>query len=201
MLYQRGFKRIIDLVFVTVGLVILSPLMLVIALLVVADSSRPIFYRGVRTGLNGIPFKIFKFRSMVPEAEQLGGLSTAKDDKRLTRVGRWLRKYKLDEMPQLLNVLKGEMSIVGPRPEMPEYTRLYSGEEKLILTVHPGITDLASLEFFRLSETLGEENPDEIYENQIRPIKNKLRVKYVKEQSFSGDMRIILQTMIKMVRG
>jgi lipopolysaccharide/colanic/teichoic acid biosynthesis glycosyltransferase len=135
---------------------------------------------------------------MVPNAEKLGGLSTAKDDPRVTKIGEFLRRYKLDELPQLMNVLKGEMSIVGPRPEMPEYTELYEGEEKLILSVRPGITDYASLEFIHLGEVLGNENPDQVYEQEVRPLKNALRVKYVKEQNFWGDIGIILKTLRKM---
>jgi lipopolysaccharide/colanic/teichoic acid biosynthesis glycosyltransferase len=136
---------------------------------------------------------------MVPEAERLGGGSTAKDDPRVTRIGRFVRKYKLDELPQLLNVLRGEMSIVGPRPELPQYTRLYTGEEQLILTVLPGIADYASIEFIHLSEILGNDAPDQVYEEKVRPIKNALRVKYVKEQSFCGDLVIIFRTILKLV--
>ena len=170
-----------------------------IAVLVKLDSDGPVFYRGVRTGLRGRPFQVFKFRTMVLSAERLGGLSTAKDDPRITGVGKLLRRFKLDELPQLINVLKGEMSVVGPRPEMPEYTRLYTGEEEIILTVRPGITDYASLEFIHLGDILGSEAPDRVYEQQVRPIKNALRVKYVKEQSFWGDILIILKTLVKLV--
>jgi lipopolysaccharide/colanic/teichoic acid biosynthesis glycosyltransferase len=187
-------KRVFDVLGALFGLIVLSPLLLLIAVGVKLGSRGPVFYRGVRAGRYGRPFKTFKFRTMVPDAERLGGLSTAKNDPRVTRVGRFLRKYKLDELPQLLNVLKGEMSIVGPRPEMPEYTSLYTGEEKLILTVRPGITDYASIEFSNLGEILGDEEPDRVYEEQIRPIKNALRVKYVKEQSFWVDIGIIFRT-------
>jgi lipopolysaccharide/colanic/teichoic acid biosynthesis glycosyltransferase len=192
-------KRVFDILVALIGVVTLSPLLLLIAILVKLDSKGVVFYRGVRTGLHRRPFRIFKFRTMVQDAEQLGGLSTAKDDPRVTRLGRSLRRYKLDELPQLINVLKGEMSIVGPRPEMPEYTDLYTGEERIILTVRPGITDYASLEFIHLGEILGNEAPDQIYEEQIRPIKNALRVKYVKEQSFWGDILIIPKTLKKLM--
>jgi lipopolysaccharide/colanic/teichoic acid biosynthesis glycosyltransferase len=192
-------KRVFDIVVSFCGLVLLAPLLIVIAVLIKLDSEGPVFYRGLRTGLHGKPFRIFKFRTMVRNAEQLGGGSTGKDDPRVTRVGRVLRQYKWDELPQLLDVLRGEMSIVGPRPELPEYTRLYSGEEKLILTVRPGITDYASLEFIRLGEILGNEAPDRYYEEKVRPIKNALRVKYVKERSFFGDLKLIARTLARIV--
>jgi len=136
---------------------------------------------------------------MTPDAEQLGGGSTAKDDRRITRVGRFLRRYKLDELPQLLNVLKGDMSIVGPRPELSQYTQLYMGDELLILHVRPGITDHASLEFIRLGEILGNDAPDAVYEEKVRPLKNALRVKYVREQSFWGDIAIIVRTLKRLI--
>lgn len=150
--------------------------------------------------MHGLPFRIFKFRTMVMNAEAIGGPSTGKDDPRVTRVGRFLRRYKLDELPQLLNVLRGEMSIVGPRPEVPQYTALYEGDELLILTVRPGITDYASVEFAQLSEVLGSDDPDRMYEERVRPIKNALRVKYVKEQSLVVDLKIIALTVARLLR-
>lgn len=192
---EKITKRAFDIISGLLGLVILSPLLFLIAILVKLDSKGSIFYRGVRTGRYGKPFKIFKFRTMVPNAEQLGGGSTAKNDPRVTKIGCFLREYKLDELPQLINVLKGDMSLVGPRPELIQYTQLYRAEEELILTVRPGITDYASIEFIQLSEVLGSESPDKVYEEQVRPIKNRLRVKYVKEQSFWGDLRIIFKTL------
>lgn len=138
---------------------------------------------------------------MVQDAERLGGPSTGMEDPRITRLGRYLRKCKLDELPQLLNVLRGEMSIVGPRPEVPEYTRLYEGDEKLILTVLPGITDYASLQFIHLDEILGSKEPDRVYEEQVRPVKNALRVKYVKEWAFWKDIVIVGKTLVKLVAG
>jgi len=192
-------KRVFDNVVSFCGLVLLAPLLIVIAVLIKLDSEGPVFYRGLRTGRHGKPFQIFKFRTMVCNAEQLGGGSTAKDDPRVTRMGRVLRRYKWDELPQLLDVLRGEMSIVGPRPELPEYTRLYSGEEKMILTVRPGITDYASLEFIRLGEILGNAAPDRYYEEKVRPIKNALRVKYVKERSFFGDLKLIARTLARIL--
>ena len=192
-------KRVFDIVVSSCGLVVLAPLIVVTGVLVKLDSDGPVFYRGLRTGLHGKPFRIFKFRTMVLNAEQVGGGSTAKDDPRVTRVARALRRYKLDELPQLINVFRGEMSIVGPRPELPEYTRLYSGGEKLILTIRPGITDYASLEFIRLGEILGNEAPDRYYEEKVLPIKNALRVRYVEERSFFGDLKLIARTLARIV--
>jgi lipopolysaccharide/colanic/teichoic acid biosynthesis glycosyltransferase len=192
-------KRFFDLVLAAWGITILGPVLVVIAVLVKLDSPGPVFYRGVRTGLHGRPFRIFKFRTMVVNAEQLGGGSTGKDDPRVTRLGRTLRRYKLDELPQLLNVLTGQMSLVGPRPELPQYTHLYTNEEQLILTVRPGITDYASLEFINLGDILGNDAPDTVYEEQVRPVKNALRIKYVKEQSLPGDLIIIARTLRRLM--
>jgi lipopolysaccharide/colanic/teichoic acid biosynthesis glycosyltransferase len=192
-------KRSFDILVSAAGLLLLSPLMLAIAILIKAGSPGPVLYRGIRSGLHGHPFRIYKFRSMVVDAERLGGMSTAKDDPRVTPIGHMLRRYKLDELPQLLNVLKGEMSIVGPRPEMPAYTALYQGEERLILSVRPGITDYASIEFIRLGDLLGNDDPDAVYEREIRPLKNALRLKYVQECSFWSDMALIARTLGRLV--
>lgn len=194
-------KRAFDLTAASFGVLALSPVFVLIAILVKLDSRGPIFYRGRRTGRHGRMFRIYKFRSMRPDAEKVGGPSTGKEDFRVTRLGRFLRRYKMDELPQLFNVIAGDMSVVGPRPEVPEYTELYEGEERLILTVRPGLTDYASLRFFRLDEVLGSNDPDEVYETQVRPVKNALRVKYVREQSFRKDMLIILRTCMKLVGG
>jgi len=196
-------KRLFDLLASFIGLLILSPLFIFIASLVKLGTSGPIFYRGVRTGLHGEPFKIFKFRTMLPDAEMLGGQVTTKDDPRVTRLGKSLRRYKLDELPQLINVLKGDMSIVGPRPEVQEYTQLYTEKERLILQVRPGITDYASIEFVQLDEVVGSESHGLVFEKrvqQILSVKNSLRLKYVKEQTFSGDIKIIIMTLVKLVK-
>lgn len=194
-------KRLFDLLLAGAGVVCLAPVLILVGILVRLDSKGPALYRGVRSGRHGRPFRMLKFRTMVVGAEQLGGGSTGKDDPRVTRLGRLLRRYKIDELPQLLNVLKGEMSIVGPRPELPQYTSQYTGEEEIILTVLPGITDLASMEFARLDEVLGDSDPDRVYEDHVRPVKNALRVKYVSEQSFLGDLAIIFKTLRKVVWG
>jgi lipopolysaccharide/colanic/teichoic acid biosynthesis glycosyltransferase len=140
---------------------------------------------------------------MVSDAEQLGGQVTAKNDERVTKIGRYLRRYKLDELPQLLNVIKGDMSVVGPRPEVPQYTELYKGEEHLILTVRPGITDRSSIEFVQLDQVLGEASDGLKFDERVHQVlsrKSELRVEYVKNQSFSGDMRIIVRTFIELLK-
>ena len=198
-----GAKRTFDLLAASVVLVILSPLFVVIAGAVKWDTHGPVFYRGIRTGLNGIPFRIMKFRTMVRDAESLGGRVTARDDTRVTRVGKVLRRYKLDELPQLINVIKGEMSVVGPRPEVSEYTDLYTDEERHILSVRPGITDYASIEFVQLGEAVGSDMQDGAFEELVQKVlkvKNALRVKYVREQTFIGDIRLILMTLRKLFR-
>lgn len=189
-----------DILVSALGLLFLFPLLLLFAILVKLDSVGPVFYRGARTGRYGVPFRIYKFRTMVVDAEKVGGSSTAANDFRVTRVGKFLRKYKLDELPQFLNVLKGEMSIVGPRPEVEEHTAHYTEEERIALTVRPGITDYASICFVNLGEVLGSENADQVYVDRVRPIKNELRVKYVRERSFSGDIKIIFLTIFTLMR-
>ena len=139
------FKRLFDILFSFIGLAVLFPLIVLIGLLVKQGSCGPVFYRGLRIGKSARPFKMYKFRTMAANADKIGGSSTANDDVRITKVGRVLRKYKLDELPQLINVFKGEMSFVGPRPEVPYYVGMFNGEEKAILSVKPGITDWASL--------------------------------------------------------
>jgi lipopolysaccharide/colanic/teichoic acid biosynthesis glycosyltransferase len=192
---QQRMKRTFDVLAATAGVVLLSPLLAVIAIIVYFDSPGGIFYRATRTGIRNRPFLIIKFRTMIPAADEIGGGSTAKDDPRVTRVGRILRKHKLDEWPQLFNVLRGEMSIIGPRPELPKYTQLYQGDERLILSVRPGITDYASLELFELSEILGRDDADRVYEERVRPAKNAMRLKYVQEQTLVGDLQILLRTL------
>ena len=190
-------KRIIDIITSIILLIALGPLFLIISLFIKYDSPGPVFYHGIRTGRNNIPFKIIKFRTMHPNAENLGGSSTSHNDIRITKFGKTLRRFKLDEIPQFINVLKGEMSIVGPRPEVTEYTKLYTKEEKQILTVRPGITDLASIEFFQLGEILGIENADQVYYDKVRPIKNALRLQYVKEHTLWLDFIIVIKTFLR----
>jgi len=193
-------KRLFDIVVSSIGLLILSPLFLLITLLIKLDSKGSVFYRGVRVGRFGKPFRIFKFRTMVVNPENLGGPSTADDDPRITKIGKFLRKYKLDELPQLVNVLKGEMSFVGPRPEVKQYVDMFTEEEKAILSVKPGITDWASLwNIDEASILAGSQDPEKTYMEKIRPIKLKLQLKYVKERSLYIDLKIIILTILSVV--
>ncbi len=189
-------KSLFDTVFSFIGLVVFLPLMATIVILIRKEDGGPIFYRGIRIGRYGKPFKIFKFRTMVVNAENLGGPSTADDDPRITKTGKFLRKYKLDELPQLINVLKGEMSFVGPRPEVQHYVDMFTEEEKAILSVRPGITDWASLWNPDEGAILkGSKDPEKAYMEKIRPEKLKLQLKYVREGSFRIDLKIILLTL------
>ncbi len=188
-------KRLFDFVLSLVGLILLAPIILIVAALIQLDSPGPVFYRGVRVGRFGKLFWIFKFRTMVLNAEQLGGPSTADDDPRITRVGKSLRKYKFDELPQLINVLKGEMSFVGPRPEVPQYVAMFSEEERAILTVQPGITDWASIWNPDEGAILaGSSDPEKTYLEKIRPNKIRLQLEYVRNRSFWTDIRILMET-------
>ncbi|MGE3780010.1 MAG: sugar transferase, partial [Pirellulaceae bacterium] len=193
-------KRVSDILLASAGLVLTSPVLLVIAALVKLTSPGPVLYRGVRTGQYGVPFRILKFRSMIPDGERCGGTTTGRDDPRITRIGRVLRRYKLDELPQLINVLRGEMSFVGPRPEVSEYTDQYTPEQRKILDVRPGITDLASIEFSDLQEHVGGVAPDQVYREIVLPRKNQLRLKYANEASLWLDLVILARTLALVVR-
>ena len=195
-------KRLFDVVSSLCGLIIIFPLFVLLAVLIKFGSKGSIFYDGARVGKNGKLFKMLKFRSMVFNADKIGGPSTAGDDPRLTKMGIFLKKYQLDELPQLINVLKGDMSLVGPRPEVQIYVDMMSEEEKEnILSVRPGITDWASLWNFHESEVLqGSIDPEKTYLEKIRPEKIRLQLKYVKERSFVIDLKIILQTIAKIFK-
>jgi len=189
-------KRLFDVSAVAIGIVLLSPLLFWLAWRIKSEDGGPVFYRGLRVGLHGKPFHIFKFRTMVVDAEKIGGSSTSDDDSRITKVGRFLRKYKLDELPQLINVLFGEMSLVGPRPEVKKFTDMYTDDEKVILSVRPGITDWASLWNPDEGALLkGSVDPDKDYMENIRPEKIRLQLKYVRERSFWTDLKIIFLTV------
>lgn len=192
-------KIIFDKVIALLALIALSPLMIFLSIIIKVTSPGKVFYKGIRTGRNNKNFKIYKFRTMVHNAESIGGHSTALDDFRFTKVGRFLRKYKLDELPQFLNIIKGEMSLVGPRPQVNYYTNKYEGEFKEILSIKPGLTDFASLYFMDMDKVLGNENVDEKYATEIEPIKNLLRLKYVREQSFLLDIRILIETAFSII--
>jgi lipopolysaccharide/colanic/teichoic acid biosynthesis glycosyltransferase len=189
-------KRTIDLMLAMLGVILLSPVLTAVALLIRFDSRGPIFYRGVRIGRYGNAFRIFKFRTMVEDAEKLGGASTPEDDPRVTRVGRFLRRYKLDELPQIVNVITGAMSLVGPRPQVPWAVERYTQEERTVLNVRPGITDYASVRFRDEGEILrGSANPDKDYFEKIHPEKMRLSLEYVRKQSLWLDCQILWKTL------
>ena len=194
-------KRLFDLAVGALALLVLSPILLSIAVLIKLSDRGPVLYRGRRIGFHGRPFFIYKFRTMVVNAEHMGfGPSTARNDTRITRVGRVLRQYKLDELPQLMNIVKGDMSVVGPRPQVERFTQLYGEEEQVIFSVRPGLTDYASIKFINLGDLLGDENIEEKYLREIEPEKNRLRIKYAREHSFLIDLKIIWQTIVQLFR-
>jgi lipopolysaccharide/colanic/teichoic acid biosynthesis glycosyltransferase len=193
---QLILKRIFDILVSFVGLVILSPLFIVLAIVIVSDSKGPVFFKQTRVGRNGVPFKIYKFRTMIEDAEAKGMQLTVGDDSRITNVGTFLRKTKIDELPQLINVFKGEMSFVGPRPEVPKYVELYTEDQRQVLMVRPGITDLASIEYRNESELLATaDNPEKVYIEEVMPRKIELNKKYIENISLCGDIRVIFKTL------
>lgn len=194
-------KRIFDIVTSSVILLIFFPVGILISLAITMESRGGVFYRQERIGLYGIPFKVFKFRTMKVDSEKLGTLTVGMKDNRITAVGVFLRKLKLDEFPQFLNVLVGQMSIVGPRPEVKEYVDLYSEEQRKVLDVKPGITDYASLEYFKENELLGKsDNPRQTYIDEIMPAKLELNKKYLTNPTIMEDIKIMWKTFLKMVK-
>jgi lipopolysaccharide/colanic/teichoic acid biosynthesis glycosyltransferase len=194
-------KRAFDMVIAFLGLLCLSPLLLPVALLIKLDSPGPAMFKQRRVGRGFRPFVIYKFRTMVHDAPRKGTAITSSADPRITRVGRILRKTKIDELPQLINVLQGTMSLVGPRPEVPRYVELFRADYAEILRVLPGITDLASIKYRHEAEFLGGfENPEETYVRQVLPEKIKLAKEYVRQSSFLFDIRLILKTLIGLFR-
>jgi len=196
--FNKVVKRIFDLVCSTLGLIVLSPVFIFISIRIKSGSDGPIFFKQIRVGERSKEFEILKFRTMVVDAEKLGRQITVGNDSRITKIGAFLRKYKLDELPQLINVFKGDMSLVGPRPEVPRYVKLYNEEQRKVLEVKPGITDLASIRYRDENELLGEaENPDEFYINTIMPDKLALNLEYIRRNNIFLDIYIILKTIIK----
>lgn len=193
--YNKCVKRVFDIVITGIALLILWPFYLFLSLVVILEDGFPVFYRADRGGYLNKPFKICKFRTMVKNADKIGGGTTAFNDPRITKIGNILRKTKLDEIPQLGQVFLGKMSLIGPRPELLRYTDQYEGEEKDILKVRPGITDFSSVEFINLDEIVGGENADEMYEKHVLKKKNALRVKYAHEVSFRTDVYILFKTL------
>ena len=193
-------KRIFDIISSLFGLILLSPFMIIIAILIKLDSKGPIFFKQVRVTKNGREFKIFKYRTMRVGSDKFSQITVGKDS-RITKVGDFLRKYKLDEIPQLINVLIGDMSLVGPRPEVPKYVALYTEEQREILKVRAGITDYASIEFSNENDILANESdPEKAYIEKIMPRKIELNKKYLSEISVMTDIKIILSTIKKILK-
>lgn len=193
-------KRIFDITLSLFGLIILLPFMLIIAILIKIDSKGPVFFKQIRVTKNGKEFKIFKYRTMRVGSDKYSQITVGKDG-RITKIGSFLRKYKLDEIPQLINVLIGDMSLVGPRPEVPKYIALYTDEQKEILKVRAGITDYASIEFSDENDLLAsEEEPEKAYIEKIMPKKIELNKKYLSEISILTDIKIILLTIKKILK-
>ena len=195
-------KRVMDIAISAAALCVLWPVFLLIALAIVIDDPGPVFYRQVRVGRGGRPFRIFKFRTMVVDADKKGLSITVGRDSRITRVGAFLRKTKLDELAQLLNVLCGQMSFVGPRPEVPRYVAMYTPYQRQVLLVRPGITDYASIAYRNENDLLaGAEDPERMYVEEIMPAKLELNMKYLRRVSPLEDIRLILATIAAVIRG
>ena len=191
-------KRIFDIFFSFFGLFILLPFFILIGLIIVIDSKGGIFYQQIRVGKNNKEFGLYKFRTMKPDSDKKGLLTVGGRDPRITSIGYYLRKYKLDELPQLINVFIGDMSLVGPRPEVRKYVDMYSKEQQRVLLVKPGITDYASIEYFNENELLGKsDNPEQTYINEVMPAKLKINLKYIEEYSVLTDFKIIFKTIGK----
>jgi lipopolysaccharide/colanic/teichoic acid biosynthesis glycosyltransferase len=193
-------KRAFDLLVASVGLILLLPIFVPIAALVKVSSRGPVFHRARRVGMGGALFTLFKFRSMVVNAQYLGPAITAQGDSRITSVGRFLRRTKLDELPQLLNVIKGDMSLVGPRPEDPRYVDTYTAEQRAILSVRPGITSAASVVYRHEEQLLHGGNWETIYREEILPRKLAIDIDYLHHQSWWSDIHIILRTLVAIGR-
>jgi len=197
---NKVIKRIFDIICSTLGLIFLSPLLIIITILIKMGSDGPIFFKQIRVGENEKEFLILKFRTMVVDAEKLGKQITIGNDNRITKIGLFLRKYKLDELPQLINVFKGEMSLVGPRPEVPRYVRLYTEEQRKVLNIKPGITDLASLRYRDENDLLGDkQDPEDFYINTVMPDKLALNLEYIEKRNIIFDIYIIIKTIVKCI--
>lgn len=194
-------KRFLDILSSSVVLLVLLPVWLVIALLIVTESKGGVFYKQVRVGKDNRDFFLYKFRTMRVGSDQKGLLTVGERDNRITRVGYFLRKYKIDEFPQLLNVIKGDMSIVGPRPEVRKYVDLYTPEQMKVLSVRPGLTDLASIKYVHENEVLAaSDNPEKTYIDEVMPAKLDLNLQYIANQSLMGDIRLIFNTFLAILK-
>lgn len=193
-------KRLFDLISSLLVLIVLSPIILIISLFIVLDSKGGVFYKQERIGKNGNPFLLYKFRSMRTGSDKKGLITVGASDNRTTSVGRFIRKYKLDELPQLINIIKNDMSVVGPRPEVNKYVKLYSKEQLRVLEAKPGLTDLASLAYINENEVLGKaEDPEKTYIEEIMPAKLKLNLEYIEKQNIAFDLKIIFRTIVSIV--
>lgn len=194
-------KRLFDIIASLIGIIILLPFFIIICLMMIISSGFPLFYLQTRVGKNSKDFKLFKFRTMHLDADKKGLLTVGGRDPRVTSIGYYLRKYKLDELPQLFNVLFGTMSLVGPRPEVRKYVDLYTKEQQQVLSVKPGITDFASLEYINENDLLAKsDNPENTYIDEIMPVKLALNAKYIQQQGILVDFKIIMKTILKIVQ-
>ena len=194
-------KRVFDLAFAIPGVVVLLPVFAVVALWITLGDNGPVFFRQERVGRKGCPFRIWKFRTMLPNADREGRQITVGADARITRAGRWLRRFKLDELPQLFNVLAGEMSLVGPRPEVPRYVALYSAKERAVLGLLPGITDPASIRYRNENEILAQvADPDRFYSEELMPEKIQINLSYAAQATVWTDLCVILATIFPFAR-
>ena len=198
-MYNRVCKRIIDFVLACLLFILCLPLIVIVSAAIVLTDGFPVIYRGLRVGLGGREFVMYKFRSMIKDADKIGSVITAYHDPRVTKTGAFLRKMKLDEIPQLVNIIKGDMSFVGPRPETKEYACKFSGLEEYILQVRPGITDYSSLKFINIEEVVGNNDAEEVFKNEILRRKNLFRMKYVVDMSFITDCRIFVGTIYRLM--
>jgi len=193
--------RVVDVASAGFGLVVLSPLWVIVGILIKLDSPGPVLHRSVRIGKYGKPFRIYKFRTMVADAAQRGAGITSRDDPRITRVGKVLRRTKVDELPQLINVLRGEMSLVGPRPEDPRYLQYYTPAQRAVLDVRPGITSAASLAFRHEEQLLSGTDWEQIYIHSVLPQKLDIELAYLQRRTFWSDLGIVAQTALAVVSG
>jgi len=194
-------KRLFDIFFSLIGIIFLMPFILIISLFIIIDSKGGIFYFQKRVGKNNIDFKLFKFRTMTTDADKKGLLTVGNRDNRITKIGYYLRKFKIDELPQLFNVLFGQMSLVGPRPEVRKYVDLYNDTQKQVLNVKPGITDFASIQYFSENEILAKSSePEKTYIEDVMPHKLELNLKYINQISVLTDFKIIFKTIFKIFK-
>ena len=194
-------KRIFDIVFSLIGIIILLPFYLVISILILLSGKGGVLYNQERVGRNCVIFKVFKFRTMRPDSFSKGALTVGSRDPRITEVGYYLRKYKLDELPQLFNVLFGDMSFVGPRPEVKKYTDLYNEEQRKVLSVRPGITDYASIKFRNENDLLAaSDEPEQLYVDEIMPEKLALNMNYIQDNTIFKDIKIIIDTFYTIIK-